>query len=83
MVLVQSTVNDTERVRCTLALILGLQNRSVASVLGYNPESCKNYSKLRIIYLFCSSEEREQSVLFTEAVSECHALNDGGPVIGV
>jgi hypothetical protein len=76
-------VNDTERVRCTLALILGLQTRSFASVLGYNTESCKVYSNLRIIYLFCSSKEREQSVLFTKAIGERHALNDRGAVIGI
>lgn len=79
----QSMAMDTERVQCTLALILGLQNRSIASVLGYNLESCKNYSKLRINYLICSSEEWEQSVLFTEAVGKSHAFNDGGAVIGV
>lgn len=69
--------------RCTLALILGLQIRSIASVLGYNPESCKNYSKLRIIHSFCSGEELEQSVLFTEAIGKGHAFNDRGAFIGV
>jgi len=71
-------------VRCTLALVLGLQNRSIASVLlRYNPESCKiNHSKLRIIYLFCSNKEWIQSVLFTETVGEGHAFNDRRAVIG-
>lgn len=63
--------------------ILGLQIRSVASFLGYNPESCKIYSKLRIIQLFCSSKEREQSVLFTKTIGKRHAFNDGGAVVGV
>ena len=75
-------VEDTESAMHSSA-ILGLQNRSLASVLlGYNPESCKIYSKLRIIYLFCPGKERIQSVLFTETISEGHAFNDGRAVVG-
>lgn len=75
---------DTESAHRTLALILGLQNGSNSvPILGHNPESCIKYSKLRIIRLFCSSEELIQSVLFAETVSESHAFYNGRAIIGI
>ena len=75
-------VEDTESAMHSSTSVRATNRSNASVVLRYNPESCKNYSKLRIIYLFCSGKERIQSVLFTETISEGHAFNDRRAVIG-